>query len=195
MKRLADIFHRSFHDSIAAKRRLLESGTQPLEKIAQVVIRCLRKGGKLLICGNGGSAADSQHIAAELVNRYRLDRAPLAAVALTTDTSILTSISNDYTYDEIFSKQVQALGRRGDVLWAISTSGRAKNVLMAVASAKRLGLEVVAFTGQSPNPLSRQSDWVFHAPSNETPRIQEVHITAAHAVCEAIEISLAKPGR
>ncbi|MBI1883630.1 MAG: SIS domain-containing protein [Chlamydiae bacterium] len=174
--------------SIAVKQKLLEKNH--LEKIcviANQIEKSLKKGNKLLLCGNGGSAADAQHAAAEFVTRFKIDRRPLAALALTTDTSVLTSIGNDYDYAQIFKKQVEALGRKGDVLIALSTSGRSQNVLEGVQVAKEIGLKTIGFTGDSDNPLSRLSDITFKVPSLEVARIQEAHILAIHIISEIVE--------
>ena len=160
------------------------------EKIAEVgleLVRCFRAGGKVLLAGNGGSAADAQHIAAEFVGRFIKDRAPLPAIALTTDSSALTCIGNDYSFEEVFSRQVRALGRPGDVLIAISTSGNSANVLAAVAAASELGMVTVGLTGGSGGKLAAT---VFHSlvvPHPVTARIQECHLTIEHILCEIVE--------
>ncbi len=160
----------------------------PVDQAADRVVECLRAGNKVLICGNGGSAADAQHMAAELVNRFMKERRPYAAVALTTDTSILTAVGNDYSYDEVFEKQVQALGKAGDVLVAISTSGKASNVGRAVEAAKSLGVTTIGLTGGQGGALI---DLVDHpisiSCSTNTARIQEGHGLIIHALCERIE--------
>jgi len=158
--------------------------------IADRIVTALRAGGKLLIAGNGGSAADAQHIAAEFVGRFVNDRAPLPAIALTTDTSALTAIGNDYGFDQVFARQVRALGRRGDVFLAISTSGRSANVLAALQAARELGLVNVGFTGQAQTPMHGHCDVVLAAPAEETALIQQLHITAAHAICQLVEHAL-----
>lgn len=165
--------------------------TETIAKIARLVTDAVKSGSKVLLCGNGGSAADAQHIAAEFVNRFYINRAPYAAVALTTDTSIITSIANDFSYEEIFSKQVQAIGKKGDVLIAISTSGTAKNVNLAVKEAKEMGITSISFTGKDGGTLKDLCDINFIVPTNDTPRIQEIHITAAHIICEIMEAELA----
>lgn len=147
----------------------------------------LKKGRKLLLCGNGGSAADSQHIAAEFMNRFRKDRNPLPAIALTTDTSILTSISNDYEYKYTFSKQVSALGQKGDILIGISTSGIAENVIEAVKTAGRKGLYTIGLTGDSGGRLKDIVNLCIKVPSHDTPRIQEAHILIGHLLCDIVE--------
>ncbi|KPN19573.1 phosphoheptose isomerase [Xanthomonas sp. Mitacek01] len=150
-------------------------------------VDALRAGGKLLFAGNGGSAADAQHWAGELVSRFYYDRPGLPAIALTTDTSILTAIGNDYGYDYTFARQVEALGRQGDVLVAISTSGRSKNILRAVEAARERGIRVIGFTGQGGGDLAALSDICFRVPSSDTPRIQEGHEFIGHMLCALIE--------
>jgi D-sedoheptulose 7-phosphate isomerase len=161
-----------------------------LGKVAAAMAATLKSGGKILLCGNGGSAADAQHIAAELLSRYEFDRAPMAAVALTTDSSVLTAIGNDYGYEQIFERQVNGLGRKGDVLIGLSTSGRSPNILRALDAAKKNGLVVIGFTGTKGGDMVSRCDLVLHAPSDKTPVIQQIHITAAHVICGLIERSL-----
>lgn len=154
---------------------------------ARMLVHCLQSGGKILFCGNGGSAADSQHLAAELTGRFGPEREPLAALALSTDTSALTCIGNDYGFEHVFARQVRALGRHGDCLVAISTSGKSPNVLRASQAAAELGLRSIALTGGDGGPLARQCDVVLQVPSNETARIQEAHIFIGHCWCALIE--------
>jgi D-sedoheptulose 7-phosphate isomerase len=161
-----------------------------LGSIAAAMAAALKGGGKILLCGNGGSAADAQHIAGELLSRYEFDRAPLAAVALTTDTSVLTAIGNDYGYEQVFERQVQGLGRKGDVLVALSTSGRSPNILRALDAAKKGGLVTIGFTGAKGGDLASRCDFILRAPSDKTPIIQQIHITAAHVICGLVERSL-----
>ena len=161
-----------------------------LGKIAEAMAAVLARGGKILLCGNGGSAADAQHIAGELLSRYEFDRAPLAAVALTTDTSVLTAIGNDYGYEQVFERQVLGLGKKGDALVALSTSGRSPNVLRAVDAAKKAGLVTIGFTGAKGGDMAARCDLVLRAPSDQTPVIQQIHITAAHVICGLIERSI-----
>lgn len=177
-------------DSIQAKRRVIEEELPTLSRIANLLNRALREGRKILFFGNGGSAADSQHIAAELVSRFRRERAALPAIALTTDTSILTAISNDYGFEAVFSRQVEALGQEGDVALGISTSGNSPNVLNAIRKATEMGMKTVGFTGQDGGKLKEYADICFRVPSQSTPHIQEVHIAVAHALCEVIEETL-----
>jgi D-sedoheptulose 7-phosphate isomerase len=157
---------------------------------ADMVAASLRAGGKLLLCGNGGSAADAQHWAGELVSRFRYDRPGLAAVALTTDTSILTAIGNDYGYDRLFARQVEALGRPGDVLFALSTSGRSPNILAALAAARAGGIRTVGFTGAREGAMAPLCDLLIRVPHAETPRIQEGHEAIGHAICARVEATL-----
>jgi D-sedoheptulose 7-phosphate isomerase len=162
--------------------------------IAQAVEKSLRAGGKLMLAGNGGSAADAQHIAGEFLSRFRFDRHPLPAIALTTDSSVLTAVGNDYGYEQLFERQLRGLGRRGDVFIAISTSGKSPNVLAALRAAREIGVTTVGFTGTAPGaatmlPLCHH---VLAAPSDDTPLIQQIHITAAHAICEIVEQNIFK---
>jgi D-sedoheptulose 7-phosphate isomerase len=155
--------------------------------IAAVIIAALLSGNKLLIIGNGGSAADAQHIAAEIIGRYKQDRAAYAAVALTTDTSALTAIANDYGFEQVFARQVTGLGQRGDVLLALSTSGRSPNILAALRTARGNGIATIGFTGTKGKTLGEFCDHLFVSPSDDTPVVQQIHLTAAHAICDEIE--------
>jgi D-sedoheptulose 7-phosphate isomerase len=159
--------------------------------IAIAIVGALRSGHKVLLIGNGGSAADAQHIASEIVGRYRKERPGFAAIALTTDTSALTAISNDYGFEQIFARQVESLGRQGDVLLALSTSGRSPNILAALAAARRCGLVTVGFTGLKGSSLREFCDHLFIAPSDDTPVIQQIHMTASHAICDSVEHAMA----
>jgi D-sedoheptulose 7-phosphate isomerase len=156
----------------------------------QACVQSLQKGGKLMLCGNGGSAADSQHLAAEFTGRFIKDRPPIAAVALSTDTSALTCIGNDYSFNDIFARQVQALGKAGDCLIAISTSGNSGNVLAAVAAAKSLGISTIGLLGRDGGKLKAQCDLAIVVPSQVTARIQEAHILIGHSLCGAVELKL-----
>ena len=159
-------------------------------KITDVITAALRAGNKLLIIGNGGSAADAQHFAAEIVGRYKQDRQPHAAVALTTDTSALTAISNDYGFEQVFARQVNALARPGDVLVGISTSGKSPNILAALKAAREKKLATIGWTRSGSTPMSALCDVVIGAPSDETALIQQLHITAGHAICHLVEREL-----
>lgn len=163
---------------------------EQMSTIQEIAERCkiaLHSGNKILFCGNGGSAADSQHLAAELIGRYQKERRSLAAIALTTDTSILTAVANDYDYDAIFARQVEGLGRSGDVLIGISTSGNSKNVVKAIEMARSTGMHTIAFTGEGGGKLAELCDITLAIPSTVTARIQEMHILAGHIICELIE--------
>jgi D-sedoheptulose 7-phosphate isomerase len=182
-----------FAESADLKRAAAEALTEPLARAAQILVDTLRGGGKILSCGNGGSAADAQHFAAELVNRFEIERPPLAAVALSTDTSSLTSIANDYAYQQVFSKPLRAIGRRGDALLAISTSGNSANVLDAIHAAHEIGVRVVALTGNGGGKMGaalRPEDAHLCVPHRKTARIQEVHLLCIHCLCDAIDTLL-----
>lgn len=187
-----------FEDIVRRSQEALEksftlSQLELLEKIAEVLVQTIRSGRKILLCGNGGSAADSQHIAAEFIGRFKQERRSLPALALTTDTSVLTAVGNDYAYEKIFSRQVEGLGEAGDVLIALSTSGNSKNVLEAVKVAKAQGITTIGFTGIRGGTLKSLVDYCFHAQSDETPHIQEVHLTALHAVSDVVEDLVLQP--
>jgi D-sedoheptulose 7-phosphate isomerase len=185
-----------FSDSAQIKLAAMNSLSAPIAQAAELMSRCLLADGKILACGNGGSAADSQHFAAELLNRFERERPGLAAIALTTDSSTLTSIANDYDYQQVFSKQVQALGKPGDVLLAISTSGSSRNVLAAVGAAHDRGMKVVALTGRGGGdlgPALRTDDVHVCVPHDVTARIQEVHLLALHCLCDGIDCLLLGP--
>lgn len=187
---LIDRVSRHFADSAEVKRQAAAALAGPLAQAAERMVQCLIKDGKVLACGNGGSAADAQHFAAELLNRFEMERPPLAAIALTTDSSTLTSIANDYSYGEVFSKQVRALGHPGDVLLALSTSGNSPNVLEAVRAAHDRQMDVVALTGRGGGAMAgllTETDIHICVPSDVTARIQEVHILALHCLCDAID--------
>lgn len=160
------------------------------EKIIGVLIKGFKNNNRMLICGNGGSAADAQHIAAELAGRFYKDRRPLPAVALHTNSSYLTAVANDYEYDEIFSRATESLGQKGDILLAISTSGNSRNVVRALEKAKSLGMITVGFTGKDGGTMAEHCDYLIKVPSGDVPRIQESHITLGHILCEALESAL-----
>lgn len=186
---MKEIIRNIIEESIELKRRFININTDLIINAADKISDSISSGHKLLIFGNGGSAADAQHIAAEFVNRFRIERPPLAALALTTDTSVLTSIGNDYSFDDIFSKQILALGRAGDVAIGISTSGNSKNVIKAIEAAKDKGLFTIVFTGRG-GSLASLADMVFSVGSDTTARIQEVHITLGHILCELVDRNL-----
>lgn len=185
-----DAIRRQFAESIAVKQAALAVLAQPLACAVAAMVETLRRGGKVLACGNGGSAADAQHFASEMINRFEQERPGLAAIALTTDTSILTSIANDYAYDQVFARQVKALGHPGDILLAISTSGNSPSVLQGVAAAHARSMHVIVLTGRSGGGLveQMQEDDVFLCvPAESTARIQEVHLLAIHCLCDAVD--------
>jgi D-sedoheptulose 7-phosphate isomerase len=182
-----------FADSASLKQAAAQSLAAPIARAAALMAAALAAGGKVLACGNGGSAADAQHFAAELVNRFERERPPLAGLALTTDSSGLTSIANDYGYEQVFAKQLRALGRRGDVLLAISTSGNSASVLAAMRAARELGVAVVALTGNGGGKMAAllgQGDVHICVPHQRTMRIQEVHLLTLHCLCDGIDAEL-----
>jgi len=176
-----------FKESAEVKTRFLKENLSQLLDAIKLTAHAFESGNKLFFFGNGGSAADAQHLAAEFVNRYVMDRPPLPAIALTTDTSILTSISNDFAFDEIFAKQLRALGKEGDVAIAISTSGNSSNVIKAIEVAKEMGMKTVALTGNDGGVLAKNADIALNVSSTSTPRIQEAHILIGHILCEMVE--------
>jgi D-sedoheptulose 7-phosphate isomerase len=177
-------------ESIETKRAFFDSHAERVVRAAELIIDSIKSGGKIMVFGNGGSAADAQHIAAELVNRLNYDRPPIAAIALTTDTSILTSIGNDSSFADLFERQLRALGRPGDVALAISTSGNSTNVLRAVDTARELGIKTIALAGRDGGKLAAVADIALVVETRATQRIQETHITIGHILCELIEDSL-----
>lgn len=168
----------------------LKQNVEPVVAAARIMERCLREGGKVMFCGNGGSAADAQHLAAELMGRFLTDRAPIASIALTVDTSALTAIGNDYGFEQVFARQVRGLGRAGDVLVGISTSGNSANVVAAFEAAREIGIHTVAMTGGGGGKMAEAADSLINAPSLSTPRIQELHIAIGHTICELLEDAL-----
>jgi len=194
LRRARELFARTLADHRAAVDRLDATHLAAVTDLAADVLAAWRAGGRLLVCGNGGSAADAQHLVAELVGRFRGDRPALAAVALTVNASTLTAVANDYGYDHVFARQVEALGRPGDVLLVISTSGGSPNCVRAAAAARALGLRVHGFLGGDGGPLAADLDGALVAPSHDTPRIQEIHITLGHLLCEILETEAAGEG-
>lgn len=188
---MINIVKKSFEASIKAKERFLTKKNATLVvEASELIAEAFTSGAKLMIIGNGGSAGDAQHIAAEFVNRFEIERPPLPAIALTTDTSTITSIGNDYDFKEIFSKQVKALGKEGDVLLAISTSGNSANVIAAVTVAKKLGIKTITFTGGDGGKLMGKADIAINVNAKSTARVQEVHITAGHVLCQLVDYIL-----
>ncbi len=180
---------KSIEKSIEVKKKVLETLVDKIAEASKKVSWSLRNGGKIVFMGNGGSAADAQHLAAEFVGRFQKERNPLAAIALTTDTSIITAIGNDYGFERIFERQVEALVRKGDVVIGISTSGNSENILLALRKSREMGANTIAFLGCGGGQISSEADIAITVPSNETPRIQESHITIGHIICEEAEKS------
>jgi len=190
MEKIDDIIKRIFRESSQLKEAFLRDNLEKIIRAVDVITEALKKGNKVLLFGNGGSAADAQHIAGEFVNRFLIERPPLPAIALTTDTSVLTSIGNDYDFSEIFSKQIRALGQEGDIAWGFSTSGGSVNVIKALETAKKMGLVTIGFTGRDGGAVGAISDHHLNVPSNVTPRVQEVHIVVSHTICELVDCRL-----
>jgi D-sedoheptulose 7-phosphate isomerase len=186
---MKDLIQKSIRESIAAKQAILadEAFLQKIELAAQAFITAFRGGGKVLFCGNGGSAADAQHLAAELSGRFYTDRPPLYAEALHVNSSFVTAVANDFGYDEVFARMVEAAGRKGDVLVALSTSGNSPNILKAIEKAKKQGMVLVGFSGATGGKMAGLCDVLLNVPSTDTPRIQEAHILIGHILCEIVE--------
>jgi len=186
---MQEIIEQAFEQGVELRRRCAVDMASPLQDAARLMIDCLRRNGKILVCGNGGSAADAQHFAGELVNRFEIDRPALASIALTSDASVITSIANDSAYEEVFSRQVEALGCKGDVLLAISTSGNSANVIRAVETALDKNMQVIALTGKDGGKLAslKAVNTLLNIPHAATPRIQEMHITCLHILCSLID--------
>jgi D-sedoheptulose 7-phosphate isomerase len=187
---MEDHIIKTFKESNRVKDTFLNENLGKLVNVIEAITSALKSGNKILLFGNGGSAADAQHLAAEFVNRFIIERPPLPAIALTTDTSIITSIGNDYDFSEIFSKQIRAIGQPGDIAWGISTSGNSANVLKGLEMAKKMGLITVAFTGKDGGDVAKIVDFSINVSSHSTARVQEAHITAGHAICELVDIRL-----
>ncbi len=192
---IRELIKQNFDESIAAKQKAAEFIQPSVEKAINILATAFKSGNKILICGNGGSAADSQHFAAEFTGRYEMERTPLPAIALTTDTSALTAIGNDYSFDVIFSKQVEALGSTGDILLGISTSGNSSNVIKAIEVAHNKGMKIITLTGKDGGKIThllKDTDVNVCVPVNRTARIQEVHLLVLHTICDAIDNMLFK---
>ena len=183
-------------ESINAKKKLLadDSLLSVVEEVSRICIDAYEKGNKIMVCGNGGSASDAQHMAGELVGRYKMERAGIPAIALNANTTVMTALGNDYDYESIFVKQVAALGKKEDILFVISTSGNSKNTLLACEKAKNMGITTVALTGESGGTLKTLCDYTINVPSDNTPRIQEMHILIIHSLCGIIEKELYNRG-
>jgi D-sedoheptulose 7-phosphate isomerase len=192
MEDVEDIVVRLFRESNQVKEAFLNENLSKLVRVVDAVTAALKGGKKVLLFGNGGSAADAQHIAAEFVNRFQIERPPLPAIALTTDTSIITSIANDYDFSEVFDKQIRAIGQAGDIAWGFSTSGSSPNVLKALETAKKMGMFTVGLTGKDGGRVAGIVDVALNVPSGSVPRIQETHITVGHVICEMVDFRLFK---
>jgi len=187
---MEDYIIKAFRESVQVKEAFLNENLNRVVAVIDAVTAALTAGSKILLFGNGGSAADAQHLAAEFVNRFLIERPPLPAIALTTDTSVITSIGNDYDFSEIFSKQIRAIGRRGDIAWGISTSGNSANVVKGMEAAKKIGMTTIGFTGRDGGEIGRMVDFHLNVSSKSTPRIQEVHLTVGHVICEMVDFKL-----
>ena len=187
---MKDAIIKIFEESAAVKVKFARENADKIVEVVQLISQAFREGRKLLIFGNGGSATDASHIAAEFVNRFLMERPPLPAIALNTDVAVLTSISNDYDYSQVFSKQLSALGHEGDVVIGISTSGNSGNVIKAMEVAKKNGMRTVILTGGTGGKLANMADYTFIVPTKHTPRIQETHITLGHTICQMVDEEL-----
>jgi len=192
MSNMQNIIQKAFADGLELRQRCATELAAPISQAAESMVSCLKNGGKILTCGNGGSACDAQHFAGELVNRFEIDRPALPSIALTSDASVITSIANDNAYEEVFARQVEALGAKGDVLLAISTSGNSANVLRAAQAATGKGMRVIALTGKDGGDLARlpDIDTLLNIPHTTTARIQEMHLTCLHILCSLIDDTL-----
>ena len=190
MEKIEEIIKKAFQEGTQIKDQFLKDSLGQVVKVVNVITAALKKGNKILLFGNGGSAADAQHLAAEFVNRFLIERPPLPAIALTTDTSIITSIGNDYDFAQIFAKQIRAIGQPGDVAIGMSTSGVSPNVLRGLEIAKKMGLVTIGLTGRDGGQIAQAVDYCLNVSSNSVPRIQEVHITLGHVICELVDYKL-----
>lgn len=187
---MEDLILKVFEESAAVKLSFVRKNIKTIVSVVDLIVEAFHEGNKVMLFGNGGSAADAQHIAAEFVNRFMIERPPLPALALTTDTSVITSIGNDYNYDQIFLKQIKALGKEGDIAWGISTSGNSPNVIKALKEAKKMGLKTVGMTGKDGGKIAKSVDYLLNVESDVTARIQETHITVSHVICQLVDIKL-----
>jgi D-sedoheptulose 7-phosphate isomerase len=187
---MEDYIVKIFKESSNLKESFVSENLDGIVGVVEAITAALKAGNKIMLFGNGGSAADAQHLAAEFVNRFIIERPPLPAIALSTDTSIITSIGNDYDFSEIFSKQIRAIGQAGDVAWGISTSGSSPNVIKAMEVAKKMGMVTIGVTGRDGGEIAKKVDYSLNVSSHSTPRIQEVHITLGHVICEMVDFKL-----
>jgi len=179
-----------FKESSQIKDVFIGENLDVIVAVVEAITAALKAGNKILLFGNGGSAADAQHLAAEFINRFIIERPPLPAIALSTDTSVITSIGNDYDFSEIFSKQIRAIGQAGDIAWGISTSGSSPNVIKAIEAAKKIGMVTIGLSGKDGGEIAKIVDYSLNVSSSSTPRVQEVHITVGHVICEMIDFKL-----
>ena len=186
------LIKRNISDSIRIKQKLLQNDDIMVDiiKVADLIVEAFNKGNKLLFCGNGGSAADAQHLAAEFSGKYYLNRPPLHAEALHTDTSFMTAVSNDFSFDEVYARLIKGIGKQGDILIGMSTSGNSKNVIKALKEAKKKNIITIGFTGKANGNMKSYCDYLINIPSDDTPRIQECHLMLGHAICELVENEL-----
>ncbi len=184
---IEDKIKKACEESIRVKEQFFHENVSLIKEVAELIAKVLNEGGKILLFGNGGSASDASHIAAEFVNRFKRERPGLPAISLNTDMAVITAVANDYDYSEVFAKQIKALGQKGDIVIGISTSGSSRNVLKAIEVAKKRGLKTIAFTSKKGEKLISRVDYAFAVSSEETPRIQETHITLGHILCELVE--------
>jgi len=189
-KPMRDKIIQSFKESAKVKLKSLEDNLDMIIAVSEAIVSSFKKGGKLLLFGNGGSAADAQHLAAEFVNKFLIERPPLPALALTTDSSIITSIANDDQYSNIFARQISALGKKEDIVWGISTSGKSPNVINGLEMAKKIGIVTIGLTGNNGGKMAGIVDYHLHISSDSVPRVQEAHITIGHIICETIDCYL-----
>jgi D-sedoheptulose 7-phosphate isomerase len=187
---MEDYIIKIFRESNQTKENFVNENLTRIVAVIEAVTAALKDGNKILFFGNGGSAADAQHLAAEFVNRFVIERPPLPAIALTTDTSVITSIANDYDFADIFSKQIRAIGQKGDIAWGMSTSGTSANVVKGLETARKIGMVTVGLTGRDGGDVARIVDHALNVSSASTPRIQEVHITVGHVICEMVDFKL-----
>jgi len=187
---MEDYIIKIFRESGQLKEAFLNENLNRIVAVVDAVTAALKAGNKILLFGNGGSAADAQHLAAEFVNRFVIERPPLPAIALTTDTSVITSIGNDYDFSEIFSKQIRAIGQKGDIAWGMSSSGASANVIKGLEAARKIGMVTIGLTGRDGGEIARIVDHSLNVFSTSTPRIQEVHITVGHVICEMVDFRL-----
>ena len=185
-----ELIIKAFEDSAETKLSFVRKNVKNIVSTVEMIVEAFHEGNKVMLFGNGGSAADAQHIAAEFVNRFIIERPPLPALALSTDTSVITSIGNDYNYDQIFLKQIKALGKEGDIAWGISTSGNSPNVIKALKAAKSMGIKTIGMTGKDGGKMAKMVDIHLNVESEVTARIQETHITVSHVICQLVDVKL-----